>query len=293
MSRWFRWYEGTTEDGKFRVVARNADVTVATVMGVWAVLLEDASHPDHRGVAERGEPFYAAILDLDENVVITILSAMESVNLISVGLGAITVTKWKERQFETDANDPTNADRQRRFREKQKANASDTPRNGPVTATKRPDTDTDTDKKKDTPPSRGAGARYSDDFEKVWTAYRPIAAKNATKADAARAHANLNEADREACLIGVQRYASWLVAERQKRADTPAKHLATFIHKRGWEPFLDESAAAPAVNLTPHITEDDPLWPTLAGRYQNEHGRPPPLDKNRGWRFPSSYLPAH
>jgi hypothetical protein len=140
MNRWFRWYEGTTEDGKFRMVARNAGVTVATVIGVWAVLLEDASHSE--------PPFWSAVLDIDEQLLITILAAMESADMVSVGHGAITITHWKERQFETDTTDPTNADRQRRWREKHKENDKQTERNATVTATKRPETETETETEK-------------------------------------------------------------------------------------------------------------------------------------------------
>jgi hypothetical protein len=145
MTRWLRWYAGTSEDGKFRFVARNADVTVATVIGVWAALLEDASHADHRGVVTRNETFFAAVLDLDDGQMGQILAGMEDAGLVSIGAGAITIVNWKERQFETDAKDPTNAERQRRHREKRKANADASSRNGTVTATTRPESESDTE----------------------------------------------------------------------------------------------------------------------------------------------------
>lgn len=154
MSKWFRWYEGTTEDGKFRMVARNASVTVATVIGVWAALLEDAAHEDHRGVSVRQEAYFAAVLDIDEGTLQAILTAMDGAGLISVGAGAITINKWKERQFETDRTDSTNAERQRRHRAKRQ-------RNGSVTAETRPDTDSDSDTNTEsiTHPSESEAAR--------------------------------------------------------------------------------------------------------------------------------------
>ncbi len=133
MTRWFRWYEGTTEDGKFLMVDRNANVTVATVIGVWAALLEDASDVEHRGVAVRPEAFYAAILDLTEGQIQFILEAMQDAGMISVGMGAITISNWNARQFESNATDPTNAERQRRYREKTTLNALVTARNGNLT----------------------------------------------------------------------------------------------------------------------------------------------------------------
>ena len=143
MSKWFRWYAGTSEDGKIRFVARNADVTVATVIGVWAALLEDASHDDHRGIVVKNEDYFSAILDLDDGVMEQILGAMEQVEMISVGHGAITIVHWKERQFETDTKDPTNAERQRRHREKRKQIASVTDRNGDVTVETLPESEPD------------------------------------------------------------------------------------------------------------------------------------------------------
>jgi hypothetical protein len=166
MSRWFRWYAGTTEDGKFRMVARNAKVTVATVTGVWAALLEDASHPDHRGIVTKNEDYFAAVLDLGDGEAEKIFAAMQDADMISVGHGAITITHWKERQFETDTKDGTNADRQRRFRERRKEHAQQTDRNGTVTAEKRPDTEADTEKKEQETPLPPDGGRVSDEPNK-------------------------------------------------------------------------------------------------------------------------------
>lgn len=146
MSRWFRWHEGTTEDGKFRVVARLSRVTIRDVIALWAFILEDAANLDHRGVCKRNEDFMASILDFDDGTVERILDAMESADMISVGHGAITVCNWGKRQFEGDT-DPTAADRQRRKRERDK-----TASHGPVTRDSRPpdtETDTQTEKKED------------------------------------------------------------------------------------------------------------------------------------------------
>ena len=195
MSRWFRWYEGTCEDGKFRLVARrvscstvtdrlptvtdrlptvtrngsNGTVTVATVMGVWAVLLEDASRAPTRGAAERGLAFYCAVLDLDEDVLAAILQAMEAVDLIKVENGVITITNWKERQFESDVIDPTSAERQQRYRERNATvtrNGRQTVRNGRVTAELRPDTESESKKERKKDPfsqeGEGAQARIQD-----------------------------------------------------------------------------------------------------------------------------------
>lgn len=53
------------------------------------------------------------------------------------------VANWEKRQYKTDVADPTNAERQRRYRNGK--------RNGGVTEEKRPDTDTDTEEKIEIP----------------------------------------------------------------------------------------------------------------------------------------------
>lgn len=177
MSRWFRWYEGTTEDGKFRVVARMSRVTVRDVLALWAFILEDAAHLDHRGVCTRNEDFMAAILDFQEGEVETILQAMEEAKMISVGMGNITVCNWDKRQFESDA-DSTATDRQRRKRARDTGAGHE-----PVTrdtATSDTDSEAETEKKEvearvpRSPPKRGT--RIPEDF-----APSPSGAELATK----------------------------------------------------------------------------------------------------------------
>ena len=148
MSRWFRWYRGTTENPKFRLAARNGGVTLVTVLAVWQVLLEDAANENHRGVCVKKEDFIAAALDLDDDgTVESAFRGLEYVGLISIRIGAVTICDWGKWQYEQDVSDPTNADRQRRHRERKRTqNGSVTDRNGGVTPCNAPDTDTDTEK---------------------------------------------------------------------------------------------------------------------------------------------------
>jgi len=146
--KWFRWYRDTCEDGKFRIVARMSRVTIRDVLAVWAFILEDASRMEHRGVCVRNETDICAILDFDDNgTVERILEAMESANLVSVGHGAITVSNWNTRQYESDL-DSSAAERQRRKRDRDKSRTSNAPvtRDSPTQTT---DTDTEEEKKKD------------------------------------------------------------------------------------------------------------------------------------------------
>jgi uncharacterized protein YdaU (DUF1376 family) len=85
---------------------------------------------------------------------------------------------------------------------------------------------------------------YPESFEALWWEYRPVASPNATKADAFRAWAKLSMLDRHACWMGLIRYVVWIGEENVRRAEakrppTEVKHLATFINRRGWEPFIE------------------------------------------------------
>jgi hypothetical protein len=79
----------------------------------------------------------------------TIIHEMDSMDLVSSIDGQLHITAWKQRQYETDTVDPTNAMRQQKWRERRKANGITTEHNGHVTEAKRPDTDTDTDTEKE------------------------------------------------------------------------------------------------------------------------------------------------
>lgn len=133
---------------------------------------------------------------------------------------------------------------------------------------------------------------YSEDFESLWRAYRPIASPNSTKADAATAFKRLSAADKAACHAGLLAYVDWIAAERRKRSDTPAKHLASFINKRGWEPFLEDEAQVATQQMVWLATDND-QFQRAAGRRERETGKRTPTTERegkRGWYFPAEYL---
>lgn len=151
------------------------------------------------------------------------------------------------------------------------------------------------EKKEELPPAGASREAYSRDFDELWATYKPIAAKNATKIDASRAFERLSAPDRRACLSGLRSYVEWLIAERQKRPDTPAKHLATFINKRGWEPFAEQQALDATAPKHEWITVDSPRWQPLAEQWKRSHGgRDPPTKGGQGgtgWYFPVEPAP--
>lgn len=115
-TRWFRWYQGTVEDGKFRTVTRKSRVTIRDTLAMWAVILEDAADLAHPGVCKRDVDYFAAVLDFDADEPDRIIGAMEAVGLIDVDVeGGIVVSSWDKRQFKSDI-DATAAQRQARRR---------------------------------------------------------------------------------------------------------------------------------------------------------------------------------
>jgi len=288
MSRWFRWHEGTCEDGKFRVVARNAGVTVATVMGVWAILLEDASHDDHRGIAVRGEDFYAAILDLESELQ-PILEAMQNIGLISCCTNdTIEISNWSKRQYETDTTDATNAERQRRFREKHKNNATQTKRNGSVTAAKRPDTDTDTetDKIAAAPPTRavsGKGRKANAmPLPDSYALPEKVALFGATQglsdAEMNREHqrfCNHAKQNDRRCVDWIAAERNWMIGSAEKLGKSPRSEAATEEMQGFYAKFGSEEQDA---------------WDAYG---KMKTGKSFPRDKAGGWRHPTRWPPGY
>ena len=265
MSRWFRWYRGTTENPKFRLAARNGKVTLVTVMAVWQCILEDAASENHRGICEKREDFIAAALDLDDDgTVERALRGLEYVGLLSVGTGAITVVDWQKWQYEQDVSDPTNAERQRRFKDrKRNENASVTGGNGRVTVGKRPDTDTDTERKKEEPSvlerasapqprkasPKARGSRIAPDWSPSPDDRQSARSEGMPEAEIDRTAAKFRDFwTGKAGASGVKldwpaTWRNWVRSDCEKRGWTPIAQTATGPPPtNGWRPGLPTDA---------------------------------------------------
>jgi hypothetical protein len=134
---WFRWYKGTVTDAKFAGIARRVKQPKAIIVAVWAMLLESASEGegDERGTIKHSVDDIAGCLDLDTEVVETVLNEMGGRGMLAAG----RMTAWDRRQFKSD--DVSSRVRSHRER-KRGGNGDETPRNVTVTP---PETDTDTD----------------------------------------------------------------------------------------------------------------------------------------------------
>lgn len=126
---WFRWYSGTASDPKFLVVAKRAGQNVASVIAVWALLLERASecadrnrtqaNADERGSITGFDCEAAdAVLGLTDGAACAIVKVLEERGLISCG----RIANWEKRQPKREDG---SAERAKAWREKQRTNASE------------------------------------------------------------------------------------------------------------------------------------------------------------------------
>ena len=116
--QWLRWWHGTVNDPKFSWVARKAGCNVATVIAVWAALLEHASQEEERGTLGGFDPeSYDCTLGLDDGTCQRVMDAMRGKGLLEVD----RVAMWESRQNKPDKS----AERTQRWREKRKTQSSE------------------------------------------------------------------------------------------------------------------------------------------------------------------------
>ena len=117
MASWLRWWGGTCNDPKLALVAREAGQSRATVVAVWASVLELANAGEERGVADDlPADEIGIILDLDAADVEAILGVMRGRGMID----GLAVTAWAKRQPDREREDDDAADRKRRQRERER-----------------------------------------------------------------------------------------------------------------------------------------------------------------------------
>lgn len=83
---WLKWFVGATTDPKFAVVAKRSGQNMASVIAVWAMLLERAGQADERGRIDGFDCEGADTwLQLTEGATQSIIDAMEAKGLIGNG----------------------------------------------------------------------------------------------------------------------------------------------------------------------------------------------------------------
>lgn len=113
---WFRWHHGSVTDPKFQLVARRSETTTASVLAVWAFVLEAASSSDERGgYGEIDCESVDCLMGFDDGLTKTILDTMAARGLLGNG----RVIAWEKRQPKREREDDgaTQRKRQQRARE--------------------------------------------------------------------------------------------------------------------------------------------------------------------------------
>lgn len=177
--QWFRSYVGTHSDPKIATVARKVGLHRTIVLSVWLAIEECACAAINRGsMADMDFDDVATALDIEAEQVQAVVIAFKAKGMIAEDG---TLTAWQKRQFQSDS-DPTNAQRQKRYRDKAQSNA---PVTDAVTEPKRDvttRTDTDTDQNRSEEKQKGARAPRFEipDWVPIdpWRAFEEMRQKN-------------------------------------------------------------------------------------------------------------------
>lgn len=119
---WFRWYHGTVNDPKFRVVAAASKQPLTVVLAVFAAFAERASSATERGdISGWDAEAIGAGLEITPEAVQAVYAAMQRRML-----DADSFSAWKARQPKREREDPTALDRKQAQRLRDKAANSNT-----------------------------------------------------------------------------------------------------------------------------------------------------------------------
>jgi hypothetical protein len=145
---WFRWWHGSVTDPKFQLIARKANTNVASIIAIWAALLESASNvtqcdaPKRRGDASGFDcDAHDVLLGLEEGICAKVIDLFKTYNLINNG----RIARWESRQPKREDSSTARTRAWRERKAKEKNNSKKIMYNERVTQCDAPDTDTDTD----------------------------------------------------------------------------------------------------------------------------------------------------
>jgi len=229
MSRWWRAYDEAVDDAKLILLSDKAHRAWFGLMCVASA--NDGVLPDIKVVSVklRVPPPRAAAL-IAELVAAGLFDKRED--------GKFEPHNWKGRQYKSDVTDPTNAERQKRFRDKH--------RNGVTTVTetvtaKLPETETETETEKGRElcpvgkPTRTKAAAYSEEFEtEFWMNYPRT--PNMSKFEAWQVWSKLGADDRAKARQAIEPYKRFL----KMKPDLEVVHACRFLSKKRFEGFVSD-----------------------------------------------------
>jgi len=256
---WYRVWNGTPEDGKWRTLARLAEVRVADILAVNMYLWDRASRASDRGsIAGADSEIMSDVLGIDANAIERIRTQMNKMNLITP---ENRISSWEKYQ---PLREDGSAERAKAWRENKKKLAQateniedgqNTPKNRThVNATERNRTlDTDTDKIRieevyiaDSVESAKSAKKskdenlYTEDFNDFWEVYPSNGRAKGSKHGAAKAYAKAIKITQHQNIIeGVKSYETLIRNSGQLNADA-----VTWLNQQRW---ADDNTAIPII----------------------------------------------
>jgi hypothetical protein len=269
---WFRFYNDAVIDPKVQRLSGD-------MFKMWVNILCLASK--FGGALKKDDLKYS--LRLSDTETQEILNFFIERNLLDDMGDIVMPHNWDGRQYKSDNSDPTNAQRQKRYRDSKSNGTVTDDRNGSnavtITATEQSRTDTDTDKKKEIVAKKVRDA-YPEDFEKFWKGYptTPVMSKKQAWAEWQK----LEPDDRAAALAAVFPFREWLA----KQKDHPVVHACRFLSQRRFDGFKPTLEVVKNTIFVPGDSEAFAAW-------ERHLGKRLPRNKDAGWHFESEYPPGH
>jgi hypothetical protein len=216
---WLRWWHGSSTDPKFRMIAAECNMPLASIIGLWAYILECASSNKTRGQIDNFDLEVAGFhLGID---VVTPCNAMKRRNMFHETGETLHVTNWEKWQPKRERDD-VSTDRVRKHRGKQKQE---------LTSVENDVTPCNANETHVTP--RGEESREDIKhslFDEFWASYPRKVGKGAAEKAWQRAKINGHHAKVMGALESQKRGQDWI-----KEGGRFIPNPATWINQRRWE----------------------------------------------------------
>lgn len=227
---WFKCYNGATTDKKFLRLSKEHDLPVYILAMCWMHFCDHASQQKERGC------LYGIDFDdidfffgFDEGQACKAYHAFVSKGMISDN----KLSKWEDRQ-KNEA-----AERQKRYRERQKANEERNDDNSDVTLRNEhnalPEEKRREEKREEEKDTKVSKKLYKKDFEDFYLAYpRKVGKQNAAKA--------FDQAVKRASIEDIASGLERIITSWSNKDPQYIPHPATWLNRDGW---LDEPDQGP------------------------------------------------
>lgn len=280
MSRWFRFYEGALDDPKVQRLPPE-------LFKAWVNILCLASRND--GTLPCIEDI-AFGLRLTEAEAVSLINALANADLLDDVDGKLEPHNWRERQFKSDNCDPTNAARQKRYRDTHKTVTVTDDRNGKDTVTVTPTRAEQIQNRTEEDSSSSLRSDWPSDFrEQFWNLYpRKVGKVSALrKLEAVRKKGDVPFAR---ILGAVKAYSA--TADPQFTA-----HPTTWLAQGRWDdelPAKHVNGGEPALKVDPY----SPEWKAWRAYFESGGKRfavqrmDVEANANRGFGVPSVWPPS-